>query len=572
MARIRVLWAALGAALVAGVLASAAPAVPIPRPISDQAITTPHFIVHYYTLPGADYSTETQAGDIAAYAEQAYATETGWGLPAPLDDGDGHIDIYLEDLSTLPGVIGVAEPDGAFPYSSPDSGAILLSTPDELAGFATAEGLTPEQESEKTIAHELFHLFQFATWVPTNPADSWLLEASAQWAGFTAIGYPSGSAVTAIGPTDVALTCSDVEPNQMCALDVYIQGGYSRWAFFQMLANENGNSFIHDVLVNGAAGQTAATALSNALVAKGSSLSSAFNDYATRLMDGDFGVPALAGLRPPVNASVLGGTATATLPAAKVPVNHLSARYVTFQRGDGDGSRACYAATLAINVAIPAGTAAQPYFYWDVAGSTPQALNVSGSTASITVPWDTCDWGAARGWLSIANASTTVDAAMFTVTSSVTVDKNTPATAVAPPSPTSIWGTTVPVPTADAAPSIDVFGPELLQLSADDPTIRLIVESSGPGMLTATLGSTVLGTGSLRSGNNDLRFAVPKGMLTSLRRAAADANVLTLTPVASTGGATGAPVMLHVAIEAALKAKKQTKHTKHTKHAKHKTK
>ena len=105
-----------------------------------------------------------------------------------------------------------------------------------------------------------------------------------------------------------------------------------------------------------------------------------------------------------------------------------------------------------------------------------------------------------------------------------------------------------------------MFGPELLKLSATDPTIRLIVESSGPGMLTATLGSTVLGTGSLRSGNNDLRFAVPKGMLTSLRRSAAAANVLTLTPVAPTGSATGSPVMLHVTIAAVPKAKKHPKH------------
>lgn len=567
MARIRALGVALAAALVTGVLASAAGAVPIPRPPGDHQITTAHFVVHYYTDPAsADYTTETQAGDVAAYAERAYTLETGWGYPAPLDDGDGHIDIYLEDLSSLSGVIGYAEPDGAFPYVSPDSGAIVLSTPDELDGFATEEGLTSEQEEQKSIAHELFHLLQFATWVPGAQSDGWLLEGTAQWAGFSAIGYPSGSSVTAVGPPDIALTCQDsIFGNHMCDLDPYIEGGYSRWAFFQMLANKYGTSFIHNVLVNGAAGQTAATALSNAIAAKGSSLASVFNEYTMRLMDGDFGVPALATLRPPVQEAIVSGTKTATLPPVKVPVNHLSARYVTFQRGDGDGSHPCYAATLSINVAMPSGTSAQPYYFWDVAGSTPQALSVSGSTASITVPWDTCDWGSARGWLSIANASTSVDAADFTITSSVTVDTNTPASASSAPSPTSIWGTAVPVPSADDPPSIDVFGPELLQLSASDPTIRLIVQSSGPGMLTATLGSTVLGTGSLRSGNNDLRFAVPKGMLTSLRRSATDANVLTLTPVSTTGSATGAPVMLHVAITAAPKAVKAKKHTKHKK-------
>jgi hypothetical protein len=260
-----------------------------------------------------------------------------------------------------------------------------------------------------------------------------------------------------------------------------------------------------------------------------------------------------------VQASVLGGIASAALPTVKVPVNHLSARYVTFQRGDGDATHACYAATLSINVSMPSGTSAQPYFYWDSTGSTPQALTISGDTASITVPWDTCDWGTARGWLSLPNAGTTVDAADFAVTSSITVDTNTPASSTQAPDPASIWGTTVPVPTADIPPSIDVFGPELLQLSAKSPTIRLIIDSSGPGIVNAALGATVLGSYSLRAGNNDVRFAVPKSMLTSLRRSASAANVLTLTPMSASGNVVGQAVTRHVVITA-VKAAKHAKH------------
>jgi hypothetical protein len=560
MVRTRLFGVALAAAVTAAVLALPASAVPLPRPPGDHQITTAHFVVHYDTSLGADYTTETQAGDVAAYAERAYALETSWGYPTPLNDGDGHIDIYLADLSSMPGVIGYAEPDGSPPYPSPDSGAIVLSTPDEMAGLATGEGLSQQQEEQKTIAHELFHLFQFATWVTGVQSDSWLLEGTAQWAGFSAVGFPGGSVVTDVGPPDIALTCHDDIPlGQMCDSDPYIEGGYSRWAFFQMLANKYGMSFIHNVLVNGAAGQSAATALTNAIAAKGSSLSSDFNEYAMRLMDGDFGVPALAAIRPPVQQSIVGGVASATLPTLLVPVNHLSARYVTFQRGDGDGSHPCYAATLSISVTMPTGTSAQPYYFWDVPGSTPQALNVSGGTASITVPWDTCNWGAARGWLSIPNASTGVDAADFTVTSSVSVDLNTPAAATNPPDPTSMWGTTVPVPTTDVPPSIDVFGPELLQLSAKSPTIRLIVDSSGPGTVNATLGSTVLGTYSLRAGNNDVRFLVPKGLLTSLRRSASASNLLTLTPMSPAGTVAGPAVTRHVVITAVPKPVKHKK-------------
>jgi hypothetical protein len=308
---------------------------------------------------------------------------------------------------------------------------------------------------------------------------------------------------------------------------------------------------------------SATTALANAIAAKGSSLASQFNTYAADLMTGNFGVPGLAAVRPTPDTNIGTGTAAATLPAFKVtPENHLSARYVTFQRG-GDGSNACFASALSIKVDIPAGTSSQPYFYWDVPGSTPQALSVSGSTASITVPWDTCDWGTARGWLSIPNASTAVDGATFTVSSSVTVDTNTPATAGTVPDPATVWGTTVPVPTADVPPSIDVFGPELLRLSAKAPTIRLIIDSSGPGIVNATLGSAVLGSYSLRAGNNDVRFTVPKALLTSIRRSASAANLLTLTPMSPTGALAGLAVTRQVVITATPKPKpKPVKHKK----------
>jgi len=81
--------------------------------------------------------------------------------------------------------------------------------------------------------------------------------------------------------------------------------------------------------------------------------------------------------------------------------------------------------------------------------------------------------------------------------------------------------------------------------------------------LNATLGGGALGSSSLRAGNNDLRFAVPKGMLTTLRRSASAANILTLTPSSSSGSASGSPVMLHVVITATPKAKpKAKKHKK----------
>lgn len=576
MAPIRAFGAALGAAVAAGLLASAAPAAVV-RPPSDHTLTTTHFAVHYFTCvepttdapcgPPTDYATQTEAGDVAAYAEDAYARFVSWGLTPPVDDGDGHIDIYLEDLpgrTGFPSLEAYSVPDNAGP--APSSGMFYMTSPEMMTvDFAKLANLSLAQEEQKAIANELFTLFEFATWVPTDSSDYWLIDGAAQWAAFQEMGYAGGGTMTTLASPDISIDCRDslaTEPDlgfRMCDPDRWTELGYTRWAFFQLLANKYGNSFITSALANGEAGQTATTALSNAIAAKGSSLSSVYNEYATDLMSGNFGVPALATVRPTPYASVTTGTLSSptSLPI-EVPVNHLSSRYVTFQRGDGDGSHACYAAKLTINVTIPSGTSSQPYFFWDATGSTPQALNVNGSSASITVPWDTCDWGTSRGWLSLPNASTTTDAAAFSVTSSLSVDTSTPASPTSAPTPVPIWGTTVPVPATDVAPSIDVFGPELLKLDATSPTIRLIVESSGPGTVNAALGTVALGSGSLRAGNNDLRFSVPKAMLASLRRSASAANVLTLTPLSPSGAAAGTAVTRQVVI-APAKVKATTK-------------
>jgi hypothetical protein len=555
------------AVLAAGVLAGAAPAARdcIPLDPADHTLCTQHFAVHYWTDPTqANYSTETQAGDIAAWAEQAYAAYSSWGYAPPVLGADGYLDIWVVDASGPPSFESEWDWSGAGP--GPSAGAFEIATPTQLKGYATAHNVTLDQEEQQEIALNVFHLFQLAVWTPTTDGDIWLANGAATWAAF----HSSPFAPTeAVGNPDIALDCSEpIGPDhKMCDPNLYDDAGFARWAFFDLLATKYGNGFLKSVFANAAAGQPGSTALANALVAKGTTLAAVYTDFVNRFMSGTIGPVVLGGLRPPAYADVATGAnaVTTAKTVAFVPANHLAARYVTFARGDGDSSHACFAASLMVNVSIPPGTNSQPYFYWDVPGSTPQALSISGTTATITVPWDTCAWGSTRGWLSVPNVSTAapyVDGAGFLVSYSMTVDTSTPATASPPPVPASIWGSTLPVPTADVPPSIDVFGPELLTLSASDPTIRLIVQSSGPGMLQATLGSAVLGTGSLRSGNNDLRFAVPKGMLTSLRRSASAANVLTLTPASSTGSATGAPVMLHVVIAAAPKPKKHAKHKK----------
>jgi hypothetical protein len=573
MARSRVLWIASAAALAAGVLALPAQAA---RPIAwDHTLTTQHFMVHYHTdtpggVPAPDYSTETDAGDIAAYAEQAYGTYLSWGYAAPPVGVDGYIDIYVEDLSGPPLQVSIAGPDGAGPAGS--SGYFELATPTQLQLSATQDGVSLANEERQVVAANVFYMFEAGQWVPTTGGDLWLLYGPGTWASFDEMSFMPPP--LAIGNPDIALNCSEtiLPEHQMCAPSFYDDGGFARWSFFELLASKYGKSFLKTVFANGGLGQSSTTALSNALALKGTTLAAVYNDYVSRYMSGTLGPASLDGARPPAWADVATGASAVTTPTtvAIVPANHLAARYVTFERGDGDASHACYAATLTVNVALQydsgskslSSISSTPYFYWDVSGSSPQPLSVNGSTASITVPWDTCDWGATRGWVSLPNASSSVDGATFTVSYSTTVDTKTPATASPPPSQTSVWGTTVPTPTTDFAPTIDVFGPELIKVSATSRVIRLIVDSSSVGSLNASLGSTPLGTRALRAGNNDVRFTVPASMLTALRKSASVTNVLTLTPMSSSGATAGQPVTRHVSLTAAVKAKPKHKKPK----------
>ena len=166
-------------------------------------------------------------------------------------------------------------------------------------------------------------------------------------------------------------------------------------------------------------------------------------------------------------------------------------------------------------------------FKWTAAGSPAIPLALSGSTASLSVPWDTCSWSDV-GLVSLPNPSVNVDAALFTVSGSITVDKKTLATSTPPPAGT-YTGPTVPSLTGEEPPSIAVYGPETLRVSKKKRVVRLVVFSSGTGKLDGRLGSLSLGTRVLRTGNNDLRFTVPR----SVTRSLAATTRLTFTSVAT---------------------------------------
>jgi hypothetical protein len=542
---------------------SAAPAWAAARPSTvtyPQTLTSPHFVVHYTTDSAAgDRIDETLAADAAAEAERAYDLfVTQWGYPAPLDDGDAHTDIYV---ITLTGHRSLA-----LPVPGGDS---AMSTPAFIEVDRT-NGITLHH-----VAHAVFNAIQFGVWNPTNRS---LVEGAAERAAYALDGYAGFTAGT--GSFDVSLDCYDTNfpfpnPGHNCDGTTTFSSdegtiGSARWPFYELLAERYGDTAPLTVLQAGAASGSRATTISSLLDAylgtKGTSLASFYNEWARVTMSGAYTAVPLQIYKPTLAQSMLTGTLaslnsnrdpslpilkTGALPTLNVSVNHLGVRYVGLVRGDGIDSGPCYAATLSLSVKIPAGTNSQPAFQWqerNAYGALVQAtllFDVSGSTASATIPWDTCKWASTVGYVALPNASSTVDAANFELSGTIKIDTSSVGAASSPPTPVVMPGQVVNAPSVDGVPTIELRAPLTIHLPADEPTLRVIVTSSGPGSLKLSLGLTVLGVVPLRTGNNDVRVPVSASL-----RVPGNIRTLLLTPLATEGG-TGTALARTVEIDSA---------------------
>jgi hypothetical protein len=495
------------------------------RLVLEETMTTQHFQVHYDGVGIEGGIVHQDAGDLAALLERSYTLfMTELGYPAPLDDGDGRIDVFVVDLSTV-AALGAALSDNiaalqASGYLYIDDGSV---------------------QSAETVAHELFHLIQIGQW---QPMDKFVMEGTAEWAGFRFVNFPLAVDVgddepvplsETLGAPDMSLTCRGFA----CGFSGYENGGYSRWHFYQYLTERFGGQPVKELFAKAKALNDATLLggdiLTAYLLGKGTTIGNIFGDWSVANMNGNYTAPGLKGIQPLPYSSTLTGSDTGALAAQKIAVNHLATRYVGFERGSANATGPCHAATLNVSVSLPSGVGSRPFFHWTMPGGTPIPLSISGTTASVSVPWDTCQWQYA-GFVSLPNPSLAVDAAIFTVNATITVDKSRLATSTPPPAG-SYTGPTVPASADDEAPTIALYGPETLRVSRTKRVLRLVVFSSGDGKLDTQLGALDLGTRTLRAGSNDLRFTLPKTALRSL----AATNTLTVTAL-STGGARGASV------------------------------
>jgi hypothetical protein len=516
------------ASLAAGAAVAAAPhalaAVPPCAPAQPAALSSAHFTVTFNDDPAnanvGPVETSSVAGSVLAQAEQDYAAFAALGYPAPLTSG-GKTQIHIVDLSS-------------YQLSS-------WNCPGDINLDASA--LTDPQGPGYTIAFDVFEEVEYTY----GSIDGWLAQGLASWAAWKSLGYPEASTAV-LGPYDMSLDCQYTSStSQTCATDGYTNLGASRWPFYEYLTERFGTGFVPTLLADAAVAPNTLSGLQTALASKGTDLATEYGAFTTKLLAGGWSAQQLNLATVPVTGNpILTGTKTADIPAQTFGVDHLATRFVEIDRGDAKAPAHCYAATLTLNVSLPAGVTSSPVFYWAQAGSTPLPLAVSGGSATASIPWDTCSWKI-HGYLSLPNTSTSVNGALFAVSGHLDVS-GTEVTSTPPSVPASTYGNAVDVGSGAVAPTISVFGPLLVTLPAQATQLELIVASNAEGAVHGTLGGTDLGRRTLTPGENVVRFALPKGTLRRLRSSSALANVLTLSPVSADGTATGKALAVKVVV------------------------
>jgi hypothetical protein len=509
------------------------------------SLANDNFTVHYsrddLNTTCANFITQERAGDILGMLDRARSFYLGLGFPAPVEDVDGQVHVSIDNFSTG------CTPHGAIPPTTPlplfrwDALVAPIGVPgaDDVHLNSGKNGLT-----YPVIAHEVFHLVEDAM---VTGVDQWLQEGTAEWAATRANSAPSGLESNPDRTMDcVGSECGDTE---------YDKNGYPGWLLFEYLAERYGDAKVKQVWDAAVASPAAPGTTDLATAIAPTSLADFFNDYTTARLTGGFTHPSLAGQPPVTYATVPVGTASGSIPRTDVAVNHLAVRYLAFSHG-ADPQAACYAATLTLNVKIDPAVTSRPTFYANTKGATAQRLTLSGSSALITVPWNTCA-GSPDAYLSLPNETLGADGREFAVTGSVAVDPTQPAAPSEPPPGAHIIGTPIGAPTSDPAPTLKVYAPEVLRVSTKTRLLRFVVFSSGDGSLQASLGSTGLGAATLRSGNNDVRFVLPTSLFKSLRTKSAS-TVLSLTSQ-SPSGVKGTTFTRKVVVQKPPKPKKKPK-------------
>ena len=321
-----------------------------------------------------------------------------------------------------------------------------------------------------------------------------------------------------------------------CGDTIYEQGNYQAWPFFAYLGERFGTQIVKEIHDRGPAlGDPNALGLDfvdQVLTAKGAHLADVFNDWTTAAMSGSYVATGLKGTTPQTWTTLATGISGGQLAPTTVSVNHLSVRYVASptrlrrQLGavpprDPDTERRTPGRRPLPTALLLAGDRQCP----DSTRAHRLHRNPQHSVGHVHVV-------RRRASSRSRTPAVSADGVDFTVSGTLTVDKNSLATSTPPPAG-SYTGPVVSSPVGDEPPSIALYGPETLRVSKKKRVVRVVVFSSGDGRLNASLGALSLGARSLRTGNNDLRFTLPRNVTRTL----AAVSRLTLTSVSPDGHA-----------------------------------
>ena len=508
--------------LVLGAILALAPASSAgPRPTCTflGSLSSAHFTVWWNSddasqvaCPNSPDYYEPQAGETLAFAEAAYDLwVTKRGFPAPVDDGDAHMDIYVYDTSPYVGILDFDGPGG--PGTSP--------------AWVALSG--PQAKEAHWVGAAAFYGSSVATW---GVWQDWFTFGTAEWAGLSVAGFPEFASL--LDAPDIALDCYD----KPCAETLFEYNGQARWPFFQYLTDRFGDDVVRDVwqriAARGAAVPDSVGALQDVLAAKGTTLTAVFNDFAGTTAAGAIKAASIAGEKPKTFATVTTGIAAGATQVRTVAVNHLAARYLALVPGSGAGG-VCFAATLKVEVALPAGLGAVPSFYGARYGGL-RRFTVSGSTATLTTPWDTCTWSDAGAIVALPNPSATENGQQFTVTTTLTAVDLT--TIVSPDAPEEATEPRPVVPTPDAVPppTLTFHGAATVPV-ARNGAVTLAFFASNRGSVEIEAAGKLLRTVKVRAGRNvvKLRLAVATPAKGTRASQASRPSRLVLTAVSPSG-------------------------------------
>jgi Family of unknown function (DUF6055) len=506
---------------------SASPAYAYPG-VLDESLSTEHFVVHWTSdlnyQDGDHVITRQQAGDFAANAEWAYDTYvTQWGYPPHVADADGKIDVYVYKFERF-----FNEPE----FGTLAAGSVPATANDQSAGWIEVNKAFVSDP--QVAAHQTFNMIQMAIYAP---APDWLAQSTAEWAAFRLREYPSPFVFHS---PDNSLDCNtatglpwvSVWLQRPCGLEGYESSGYTRWTFFQYLQERFGPDTIKDVWTRmQAVGSPSygVDAIRDVLAGKSASLTDVFGDYTTAMLTGSFATSLLAGVTPGAYASVATGRENGSVPTLRVPVNRLAARFLSLAPPAAD-EKACYAATLSLTVTLPASVSARPHVY-ATGTRTLTPLSVDGSTASASIPWDTCS-SEAPALLSLPNTSQTLDGRMFVVNASVSVDKSKIVSPTAPPPGATISSPVIDAPTEDPAPDLAFYSRTTMKVSSTTRVLQLVFFSSGSGRVRVMFSGQQVALLKVRAGANRAEVRLPKP---AKRYSASSRAVLELTALSPAG-------------------------------------